>query len=263
MAYADGMLEAEQRAAVEEYLASDAEAGRQVEAFRRSRTQAAAAFGKPMREPPPDRLIAAIMGAAPPQGQPASARVVELRPGRSTSDRTRRLVGLSAMAASLALVAGLAGFLAGRASAPSSASSLLALGRVPADNALARLLETRPSGSSIAFGESPGSRAAALSAQVVATFRDRSGRVCREIEVGAVGSADTPQMVGIACRGTAGEWLVEGAVRVISAGTAPASSYKPSGASGSDALEGVLQGLGAGTALTTVDEQQLLSRGWR
>lgn len=270
MAYVDGMLEAEQQAAVEEYLASDADAARLVEAFKKSRTLAAAAFDQPMREPPPERLVAAIMGAgATAASQPISAGVVELRHGKlhlrkgKLRERTWRRGAELALAASLAIVAGLGGFLTGRIYAPSPTSTILALGRVPSGHVMTKLLDTKTTGSGVHLNMPTESRTGDLSAQVVATFRDRSGRICREIEIALAGSTSIPQMVGIACRDDDGDWVVEGAVRVLAAGPAAASGYKPSGANGSDALESVLQALGAGTALTADEERQLMSRGWK
>ena len=62
LAYADGALAADQRAAVESYLAGDPEARDLVELLRSSGTLTAQAYAHIIDEPVPERLVATVKG---------------------------------------------------------------------------------------------------------------------------------------------------------------------------------------------------------
>lgn len=258
MAYADGALPEAERIAIEAYLAQDEDARRIVEAFRRSTTLARAAFDEALAAPPPADLVARILAAPPdgtaapltaPAADAAGARVIPMPPAgrRRTAMPTRFALPL---AASIALAVGLtAGLLAGRTPSPDAAA--LVLGPVGPGTTLARVLDTTPSG------------ARSERVDVVATFRDRHGRVCREFEVVHGPSGDArPQAAAVACRSALGTWTIEGAAQIAVAPKA-GSGFEPSGASERDALQGLLDILGAGAALPPKDERALIERGWR
>src|SRR5262249_21636438 len=104
VAYVDNQLEPAQMAAVEEIIREDPEARAIVAVLRRSAAAVKTAFDRPLGEPVPTRLLAAI-GAA--EGS-AAARVAT--PWRSRKLRLNRLT-ITALAASLAALA--SGFGAG------------------------------------------------------------------------------------------------------------------------------------------------------
>jgi anti-sigma factor RsiW len=283
MAFADGRLTDTEAANVERHLAGDAEARRQVEALRRSAALLREAFDRPMHEPPPRALVDRILGDAPlglaaraerstapdpvgsaaTEGQPDS-RVIRVGEHRKPGGRS----GLAsfprtavALAASLSLAVGIGtGLLIGRQFVASPTADRLALGPVVSGSPIHSLLETRPSGQSVALSERSGNplRAAALT-----TFRDRAGRLCREIEIFAGSDADLPIAAAVACRAPRSEWQMEGAARIATDRNGQNSTYVPSGNREKDALDGLLVMLGAGKSLPPDEEQRLIARGWR
>ena len=94
---------------------------------------------------------------------------------------------------------------------------------------------------------------------VIATFRDRAGRVCREIEVSASGAASAPVIGAVACRLADGVWYVEGAARMASSDPA----YSPASGGDAPAIQGILSAIGAKKALTRSEEEALLKSGWK
>ena len=163
------------------------------------------------------------------------------------------------MAASLGLAIGVAAsFIFGQQ--PGQAFGELALGEVPRESQLHRLLENTPSGRIL---EIDGSGGSARRHAVVATFRDRHARACREVEVLPPGTDPQPVAAGVACRRTDGGWVVEGAVRLADAPSAGGQQFEPSGVLEKDALEGLLTMLGAQAALSPGEERALMQRGWR
>jgi anti-sigma factor RsiW len=243
-AYCDGALDKEARAAVERQLQSDQGARRFVEAVREADRVAAEAFADPMHEAPPQALVDAIR-RTPPGGR----RVAGPAPWRPYA---------LPLAASLALAIGLgAGFLFIRSTPP--AADALALGDVARDRALHQLLETQPSGSPVLIG-SAGTHAQRLS--VVATFADRAGRPCREVELIGPGS-EAPVAAAVACRNAGGTWVIEGATRLAQAAPSGPTQFQPSGVRQQDALEALLTTLGAKSALAPAEEQAWLQRQWK
>lgn len=262
MAFADGALDPEESQRVERYLESDPEAKRLVEQFRRSALLAQDAFAAPMSTQPPVNLVDLILA-----GRPNLSAAIPAKPGESQSkangangdvidfrrahrDRAIWVRFAVPLAASLALLVGIgAGLLLSRLGSSSSPDAL-ALGTVAGDTALHRSLEQARS------GEQRDGHV------VVSTFRDKYGRYCREIEL--VKQADRqPFIVGVACRDGRSEWIVEGAARLaVIRQQPPGTSYTPSGASERDALEALLNLLGAGKVLSPQEEGAALSRKW-
>jgi hypothetical protein len=253
-AYADGALDAERHAEVEAQLAADAEARALLEKLRGANALAIVAFAEPMHEPPPRALVDAILRA------PAHAATVEqsaLRKGWRWHRWSIRDQALP-LAAALALAVGItAGVLFG--SRTLHVPEQVALGPVQAASTLHRLLERHPSGSSLNLDGTQGS---ARRLSIVATFRDRHARPCREVEVLRTGADHHPVAAAVACRGAAGGWVVEGATRVAGATPATGGQFEPSGMSEKDALEGLLTMLGAQRALSPDEEKALIERGW-
>lgn len=265
MAYADGALGEPQRAAVEAALVGDAEARATVEGFRRTRELIGAAFGAPMSSKPPDVLLQTILGA-PILGAPAatgSPMLQAIEGGRSDDSASasrphasalprRDRWAPTALAASLALAGGiglgvlLAPLVIGRG------EPTVMLGAVPIDSGLAEVLERHPSGKPSADRRWT----------VVATFRDRDGRACRELELLSPDATPRPLAAGVACRRREGGWTVEGAARIAEA-RGSTGAIEPAGVPERDALEGLLNLLGASRALPGEEERALIDKGWR
>jgi len=254
-AYADGALDADARARVEALLETDVAARELLAKLRRANTLATQAFDEPMHEPVPQALIDTIQRRPGPDA--ARAGGVRLQPRAPRS----RSIGAYAMpiAATLALAIGIgAGFFLGRQAVP--AADEFALGPVSADGPLHRLLESHGSGR---FMEIDSSRERARRLSVVATFRDRHARACREVEVLPAGTDQQPLAAAVACRRAQGGWVVEGAARLAFAPSTTGQNFEPSGVLEKDALDGLLGMLGAQAALSAEEEQALMQRGWK
>ena len=254
-AYADGVLDADARARVEALLETDVAARELLEKLRRANTLAVQAFDEPMHEPVPQALIDRVLNR---RGHEAGrAGGVQLQPRAPRS----RSIGAYAIpiAATLALAIGIGtGLFLGRQSTP--AADELALGPVSAEDPLHRLLESHPSGR---FLEVDGSQGRVRRLSVVATFRDRHARACRELEVLPAGTDQQPLAAAVACRRAQGGWVVEGAARLAAAPSATGQDFGPSGVLEKDALDGLLAMLGAQAALSAEEEQGLMQRGWK
>ncbi len=197
MAYADGELDAPAAESVRQAIATDAELGQRVDQFHRSRVLARQAYASLIAEPPPDRLIAAIMK----EPRPAAS-------GAGSPSSARRLV--LPIAASLVFVAGLGGYLAGQHATQRQGADLLG-GAVLAE-AVGALLTGEEKQISIG--------GALVRLGVLATY-DVDGGICRTFEAR---SGPEDAMRGLSCRFGAG-WHVDFAVSTPSAGgVAPAGS---------------------------------------
>lgn len=242
MAYADGALSEAEARAVEAHLAENAEARELVAAFRESAELAARAFDQPMTEPVSQRLIDTVRGN--------QSNVIR---GPWTG---RALLPL---AAAMTLTAGLAlGFWLSGASEGDDVARGLGVGPLDQTSHLAQHLETRPSGTAATLQQD-------RSVVVVGTFRDRSGRPCREFEVlGDTGNASSaPETAAIACRAATGSWTVEGVVRIATGPETPGTQgYVPSGAQEEDALQKLVEILGATSLLPADEEARLIENGW-
>jgi hypothetical protein len=244
-AYADGALDADARSDVEAQLEGDAEARALLERLRRANALAVEAFAAPMHEPPPQALVDAIL-----QGPARGAAGDRARPIRHYA---------LPLAAALALAVGVtAGVFLGRH--PAQAPGDLALGVVGSGSTLHRLLERHPSGTTL---EVDGAKGAAGRLSVVATFRDRHARPCREVEALPSGADAQAIAAAVACRDPAGRWVVEGTTRLAGAPETNGSQFEPSGVPEKDALEGLLTMLGAQRALAPAEEKALIERGWK
>lgn len=245
MAFADGALDEPGRTAVARHIEADPDARRIVESYRRTAALARRAFDEAYTAEPPKALVDAILGRSvpTPAQAPAPDNVITFR-------RFEWKTGQVALpiAASIALVVGIgAGLLLGR---PSDTAADVALGPQPEGSVLAEVLERAPTGE----------RRDRL--VVMASFRDRLDRPCREIEVVAETGAGLPEVAAVACRQRDGTWIVEGAARLAHQATSPDQGFVPSGARESDALGSLLTLLGAKPVLTPVEERVLIDRGW-
>jgi hypothetical protein len=241
-AYVDGTLDDATAARVAEALAQDGAARAYAAELEIANRLLQQAFGAPMTEPVPAELRDIILR---PRKAEAPGEVVEL-----AQRRWRQAPFLSlAVAASVALMIGAGTGTLLFTQAPPQHRPLALLGPAPTDGPLHAALEQLPSGEISAAGVQP-----------MLTFRDASERVCREFEV--IGEVPDSLEFGIACRRDASRWQVEIVV------TGPASDigpdgYRPASGPGADALDAMLDALGAQPALTPLEESELLRRGWR
>lgn len=269
MAFADGALDAERHAEVARYLETDAEARALVEDFRRSAELVRGAFDEALAMPPNDRLVDLIR-SGPTSGVTSGAAVSDAASpvlsldGRRKTRLPSRGWQPAALAASLALVvgAGLGWFAGGGGGGDGGdrAAFQVAIGNVPGSSELGRLLETRPSYSETFVGAGEARRRLV----VVATFRDRASRPCREFEVTAADQDQRPLGIGVACREPSGVWDVEGLAQPIVAEVASNGAMKPaSGMQEGLVMEGFMRMLGAAPAVAADEEQKLLASGWK
>lgn len=250
MAFADGELEPRSAAAVSELIGTDEVVRKQVDSLRRTAALAREAFDDVLHAPVPDRLITAVH-------QPQDNVVVMRRPKDSVGDRVARLLPM-AVAACITVVA--VGSLSHWLMRDGSMGDVpLTVGAVAPKSQLAHLLETQASGATLQLSGSTSQLSA------VATYRDKTGRVCREVEVTSGRDADTRRIAaGVACRaGGSGSWTVEGVAHVAEASAARDPSYMPSGADEHDLIRGLLDRLGANAAVAPDEERRLLDSRWQ
>lgn len=246
MAYADGALPDGEAASVASALEHDTEARAIVAEFRRTAERTRAAYAEIMTEPVPNNLVRTVLSA-----EARAAIVVDIAQARKPRSQIWRMA--LPLAASVTLLIGVAATLFLR---EIPAAQSIALGPVQASTPLAELLETKASGIAAAH------RKGGEHLMVIATFRDRKARVCREIEV--LDADMQTKLAGAACRDPAsGTWIVEGVARIAAAPVSQGSTFVPSGTDEKDALDGLLAVLGASKALTADEEQRLIAGGWR
>jgi hypothetical protein len=179
MAYADGELDAEGRAAVEEAMRADPSIGRQVAQFREERGRLQAAYARELDEPVPEKLLAALRQAPP-------ANVVDFRRRGRGAPRAMRW-RYTALAAGIVMAVGV-GVIAWQRSLMIRNVG----GAELAGGALARALSEQLSADANA-GE----------VRVGLSFLAKSGAYCRTFSIyGGASSA------GLACR-RAGQWDIE------------------------------------------------------
>ncbi len=233
-AFVDGSLEDEAEAeAVRRTIETDPEARALAERIRESNALLREAFDTPEDAPMPAAIQAAIFG------EPDKVAVLP----------RRRAIGgwmPTAIAASIALAIGVGAgsFIGG----PEQQRIIAALGDAPLDGPLHAALETLPSGSTSDAGIQP-----------VLTFRAGDGRACREFDV--LHELPDKAEFGIACRGPEGRWNVEMVVAAPVTETGP-SGYATASGAAAQALDAMLDALGASPSLTPEDEAALLRGRW-
>ena len=214
MAFVDGELEAQAFENVARSVAADPALARRADEFRSARDAAREAFGPIMAEPVPERLVDAIMQRT--AGDHAAAH----RPGLMRSALP--------LAASVALAAGLGGYLLGQAVAPDAAPLL-------GGPALAQAVGSTPA------GEQRTVRIAGRDVGVTA-LADYTvdGGICRIFEAVPAASEATR---GIGCR--FGEtWHVNIAVALPDG-----NGFTPASSGGVASLDAYLDALGAESPL--------------
>lgn len=215
MAFVDGETDETTRAAIERALAADAALAARAKLFHGSRTLLREAFGDARREEVPPALIEAVLGRRD--------NVVPLR------SRIRARFALP-LAASLLLVVGGAGYLAGR---PGGGND--PLGRAAIAEALSATRSGEQRSISLA-GES-------ARFETLATYRVEGG-ICRSFDIGGARAS----LTGIGCdRGTG--WTVE-----LTVERSGGNAYPPASDAALQSVDAYLDALGVSDPLTADEE---------
>ena len=232
MAYADGELDAAQRADIERALAEDSALRQRVAVMQAQRDRVQAAFSAVLDEPVPDRLSQLLQ-------PPAVATLDALRAARDHETQQRQHPPLSwaqwgGMAASvlLGLVLGLQFDRGGTG---------LRDGQLVAGDGLAQALTSQLASAPVAGAP----------ITVHLSFVDRAGDYCRTFS--------TETLAGLACR-QAGQWTLQ---TVIATEAPPAGAVRPAASALPQAvLDAVDQHMG-GDILDATRERQARDQGWR
>jgi anti-sigma factor RsiW len=258
MAYSDGELSADECRELESMLAADPELRRRLGPFALTGAPLANVFSQPMREPVPDRLVAAIRNKSM-NGAAYAARGAAT-PEEYTGLGTRFLSavgdflfpngmgGLQMGGAAASLLAGVvvAGWMLG--GAESGNRFLVSKGAMlVASGELAFALEQKVS------GEEQVADGASTRIFPMQTFRDLTQRFCREYEMSVSGN----RSAGVACRTAQGDWHV-----AFHGDKAP--QLKPGlAAPGPTALDTAIAALkDEGSVLSTEAEQAAIEGNW-
>ncbi|MBP7241215.1 hypothetical protein [Amaricoccus sp.] len=243
--FVDGALSPEESARVVLHLADSPRDAAYVDALMELNAMLGAAFAGPTNQAIPERIRAAIF--------PAPAATAPARPSgrggwRMARPGARRIAAWTAVAAAAALAVGVAIDLrpAGDTVQIADASG--------ADEALRIALEGAPSGVAPSGGEER--------ITLIATYRDRIGRPCREYEI--LHDADRALTRGLACRNSGEDWETELAVasRLPSPAMAGGDGFVPAQGAASETLDAALDRLGIGMALPPEEERALIGSGW-
>jgi anti-sigma factor RsiW len=245
MAYADGELDAAERAAVESAMREDPRIEERVAAHRTLRRKVQAAYSAELSEGIPERLLSAARGAASTQG----SKVVNLQDARAAMERSKpharplptqwRTAGT--IAASVIAGVGLGFFMWGHTESPlmrSAGGSLVARGQLA--KALSNQLAAEQS------------RISAV--QIGVSFRAKSGDYCRTF---ALSGAVSPS--GLACR-HGGEWQVQTLTQ--EPGTVAGPDYRTAGSAMSATILNLVEGQISGEPLDQAGERAARERGW-
>lgn len=238
MAYADGELDAAQRAQIAAAIEKDPALAARVEKHRALRAEVAGAFAPVLNEPVPERLRTAATGVAMPADR-TRGNVVKFptRGTRAPSPPWRAREWL-AMAASLVL--GIV--ISWRAFSPSGSATITASnGALVAHGALATALEQQLAGNQ--------PKDAPVS--VGLTFKARDGSYCRSFTLRAGGVA------GLACR-SGGEWHIP----VTASADAAGGDFRQAASTTPPAVMQAIEARIAGDALAAPDEARARDAGW-
>lgn len=265
MAYADGELTPEECQALERLLRQDSVLRARLEPYIETRTRLASAFEHTLREPVPERLIAAIERARP------SARTI--RADASLGVRIRSMIdaalshlapggygmtpALAASMAALVVGAGTVGWVAGRVTTPSSPPQEIALiattgPDLVAAGALAHALDSSPSRTIL---RTDGGR---TSIEPILSFKTTTDTICREYRVTVAGAKQ--DAAGLACRNPNGAWRIAQHVETPKqAATAPPEGdYQTATGASIPAIDAMVETMISGEAFGVDEEAQFL-----
>jgi hypothetical protein len=242
MAYADGELDAAQRAAIAAAMEKDPALARRVEEHRALRADVAGAFGGVLDQPVPERLVAAAKGdsaGAPEKHAPSRGKIVQFpakagrAPGPAWSTRE-----WGALAASVVLAV----FVSWRVFAPTGQNLIVASGgALVARGDLAVALDKQLA--SDQRREEP--------VQIGVTFKSRDGNYCRSFTLPATRTG------GLACR-AGGDWQIAATAMA----EMPAGQVQQAAGAMPAAVLSAIEVRIAGEALDAAGEQNARLGGW-
>jgi anti-sigma factor RsiW len=247
MAYADGELEAAEKAAVESAMREDPQIEKRLAQHRALRQRVHTAYSAELSEPVPERLLTAARGAAGTQGR----KVVSLEQARAAMKRNAsrarpprpqwRTAGT--IAASVIAGVSVGFFMWGRTESPlvrSAGGALVARGQL--ERALTEQLAAEQTRTS--------------AVQIGLSFLAKSGDYCRTF---ALSGAVSPS--GLACR-HGEEWQVQ-ALTQGPERAAGDSEYRTAGSAMSAPILKVVEGQIAGEPLDQAAEKAARQRDWK
>ncbi|PWK76913.1 anti-sigma factor [Aminobacter sp. AP02] len=244
MAFADGELDADTTAAIEEAMGTDDALIARVATFMESRAQASAALKPLIDEPVPEALTTSVhklideahqRERAEAGKQPAQKNIIAFEPRAPRKVTSNWALPLAASLA--AVIVGVGGYLAGKAGGP--ASNGLAIASI-SNPVVAKALGATPSGTDVNAGDT--------TIKFVSSFRDEAGALCREFELHR---ASETSLVSVACR-VGQHWDLRLAVAAPAAG----QDYVPAGAS--ETVDAYLTTTQAGAPLSEAEEKKAL-----
>jgi Putative zinc-finger len=236
MAYADGELDAAERAQVEAAMAADPQLARRVTAHQALRSTLAAGFGTVLEEPIPERLTALARAAAtqPPKGQ--------VLPFRRRATAPRPWLQWGSLAASFVLGALVWQFAARQYQ---SGPVVDRNGELVASGTLARALSNQLAAE----------QATSTPVQIGVSFLSKGGDYCRTFQLrGAVGVA------GMACQREA-QWQLE--VLTRTAGNPASPQYRQAASAMPPAVLQAVSNSIAGEPLDAGGETRVRAQAWR
>jgi hypothetical protein len=269
MAYADGVLDPAQRKAVEAVLQRHPEYRQQAERYRATLSPIQDLFresiGSDHLQPLIDRIRRNELVPQPTTARPAQVHELpQAQPQRPRRPAWHRHYPM-AIAASLALLIGTA---LGAHLQPGAVSSVpsadvirVSDGRLTARGPLQDLLEHTGRGVPV---RTELSATGTWELEASYTFRSISQQPCRRYELR---SQAREHFAGFACRGAAGQWVVQAHVRLEStpaqsqgSGFSPAAG--PTADAGDAALEAAIRAASGGRVSAAAEEQALIAAGW-
>lgn len=243
MAYADGQLDAQTRAAVDAAMAADPELARRIERHVALNKRLHAAFDPVLDEPVPERLLNAVGTALRAEERKSSAAVIDLAAQRRK--RSKPPVSMWSWRQWGAIAAGIAvGVVAGRVGIPEGDRQFAMIdGGLVARGALRQALSTQLA--SVQAADAP--------VRIGISFKSRSGDYCRTFAV-AKGVA------GLACKGN-GEWRLQ---VLAPSGAAPSGErYRMAGSDMPPAVVREVDAVIQGSAFDAGAEQAAREHDWR
>lgn len=271
MAYADGELTPEECQALERLLRQDPVLRARLEPFIETRTQLASAFEHTLREPVPERLIAAIERARPSSaraslaGFPLGGRIrafIEAAASHLAPGGYGVTPALAASMAALVVAGGAVGWVAGRATSPSPPPQEIALiaasGQdLVAAGALAQALDANPSRTIL---RTDGGQ---TSIEPIVSFKTKTDTVCREYRVTVAAAKN--DSAGLACRNPNGTWRIAQHVETPKqiTGAPQEGDYQTATGTNNPAIDAMVETIISGEAFGEIDEARFLKSGWQ
>lgn len=240
ISYVDGELDAKEQAEIEELVERDPEVRAMVAQFRKSAELLKGGFDEILDLPVPQQLIDSV------KNHQAKSNIVQIN--KVQHDKGLFTWPGLALAATVALSVGIfaGAVLFGGLNLQSPTPGYSSL--------LQDSLEMKLSGVSAA------SEDGLEKVTPLMTFIGTDGLICREFER----MNPEQKTVGVACRGSQGEWLLMAEIdhTLLAGNTAEEFDYRP--ASGpDDSINMVLSKLGAKTSLSARNEELLRDKGWQ